>query len=52
MKKILLLLLVPALFAQLLFAQQKQIKKPDGKILSTATIDKIVKQLMDTAEVN
>jgi len=50
MKKI-LLVLIPILFFQPLFAQQKQIKKPDGKTLSTAEIDKIVKQLMDTAEV-
>ncbi|HXB45376.1 MAG TPA: serine hydrolase domain-containing protein [Puia sp.] len=32
-------------------AQLKQIKKPDGKTLSTVAIDNIVKKLMDTAEV-
>jgi CubicO group peptidase (beta-lactamase class C family) len=51
MKKILLFLFLLTLIAQPLFAQLKQIKKPDGKTISTAGIDKIVRQLMDTAEV-
>lgn len=32
-------------------AQQTQIGRPDGQVLTTTTIDGIVKQLMDTAEV-
>jgi len=43
MKKNLLLLFTSTLLAQTLFAQQQRIKKPDGKTLSTAAIDKIVK---------
>src|ERR1700735_1634654 len=51
MKKKLALLLLLTLIASITFAQSKQIKKPDGKTLSTATIDDIIKKLMDTAEV-
>jgi CubicO group peptidase (beta-lactamase class C family)/pimeloyl-ACP methyl ester carboxylesterase len=32
-------------------AQQKQISTPDGKMLSSSAIDKIISKLMDTAEV-
>lgn len=32
-------------------AQLKQFKQPDGKVISTDEIDRIIKQLMDTAEV-
>jgi len=50
-KKLAILLLSSGLIMSSSFAQSKQIKKPDGKILSTTEIDKIVKKLMDTAEV-
>lgn len=40
-----------ALSSAAIFAQQKQIKNPEGKSTSSATIDKIVSKLMDTAEV-
>ncbi len=32
-------------------AQSKQIHRPDGKVISTGTIDKTIMKLMDTAEV-
>ncbi len=51
MKKFLLSVVISALISNLIFAQQKQIKRPDDKTLSAGAIDKIVKQLMDTAEV-
>ena len=51
MKKILLSFIVIAFAGNAVFAQQKQIKRPDDKTLSAGAIDKIVKQLMDTAEV-
>src|ERR1043165_8366133 len=49
--KFFILLLFPALIVEASVAQQRQIKKPDGKTLTTAAIDKVVTQLMDTAEV-
>jgi CubicO group peptidase (beta-lactamase class C family) len=46
-----LLLLLPVLIVQALFAQQIQISKPNGQKVSIAAIDNIVKQLMDKGEV-
>ena len=51
MKKIFLLLIFIAFVFDISLAQQKQINKPDGKIISTDEVDKTIKQLMDTAEV-
>src|SRR6187399_2322723 len=33
------------------FAQQKQIKRPDGKNMSAYTVDTIIQRLMEAAEV-
>ena len=51
MKKLFLLLPLFCMASQLLFAQQKNIKKPDGGSISTKFIDQTVKKLMDTAGV-
>jgi CubicO group peptidase (beta-lactamase class C family) len=51
MNKNLFLACVIILMGYSLVAQQTQIQKPDGKTISTTAIDKIIKQLMDTAEV-
>ncbi len=51
MKKLFLLLPLFCMASQLLFAQQKNIKKPDGSSISTKFIDQTVKKLMDTAGV-
>jgi len=51
MRKQLLLAFLPALIAYTTSAQEKQIAKPDGKTLSTASIDRIVNKLMDNGEV-
>jgi CubicO group peptidase (beta-lactamase class C family) len=51
MKNKLLLLFLPIFIVFTTVAQQKQISKPDGKLLHATTIDGIVKKLMDTAEV-
>src|SRR5450432_3383641 len=51
MKRSLFLLIIITFFLHTTFAQQKQIKKPGGKTISITTIDSIIKQLMDTAEV-
>jgi len=46
---------LPLLFFAILLVQvsvaQKLVSRPDGKTLTSTGIDKIVKQLMDTAEV-
>jgi len=51
MKKIFLFLFIATLTVHTTIAQQKQILKPDGKIISTTAIDQIVRKLMDTADV-
>ena len=51
MKKIFLICLFLSSSSQLIFAQQKSIKKPDGGSISVISIEQIVKKLMDTAEV-
>jgi CubicO group peptidase (beta-lactamase class C family) len=51
MKKNLLFLIMTALLSNSVFAQQMKIKRPDAKTISAGAIDKLVKQLMDTAEV-
>lgn len=51
MKKKFLLSLLTALIACTAIAQQNQIKRADGKTISTADVDFIVKKLMDTAQV-
>ena len=50
MRKLLLLFLL-FLITSAGFAQKKKIIKPDGQLLSIETIDRVVKKLMDTAEV-
>jgi CubicO group peptidase (beta-lactamase class C family) len=51
MKKCYRLLLFSTLIVCTSIAQEKPISKPDGKTISATTVDKIVKKLMDTAEV-
>jgi len=51
MNKKLLFLLLTILFASSAFAQQIIISRPDGKKLTTTSIDATVKKLMDTAGV-
>src|SRR6478672_10152654 len=51
MKTIFLFLFPSILIVYTVVGQRKQIFKPDGKTLSTITIEQIVKKLMDTAEI-
>lgn len=51
MKNLLLVVLFTYASSGIVIAQQINIKKPDGKAISSIAIDKIIKQLMDTAEV-
>jgi CubicO group peptidase (beta-lactamase class C family) len=51
MKRILFLVWASAIISHTATAQRKQIQRPDGKILPAASVDKIIAQLMDTAEV-
>lgn len=50
MKKYFLIILL-SISVQSLFAQQKNIKKPDGGTITTTYIDQTIKKLMDTAMV-
>lgn len=51
MSKFLSLLLLIVSITNPIFAQHKQIIKPDGSKIATETIDKMITRLMDTAEV-
>jgi CubicO group peptidase (beta-lactamase class C family) len=51
MRKNLLVLCLAVSIVYSTVAQQKQINKPDGKAISTNALDKVIKQLMDAAEV-
>jgi CubicO group peptidase (beta-lactamase class C family) len=51
MKKSILFIALILFSACTVIAQQKQIERPDGKTISTAAIDGIIKKLMDTADV-
>ncbi len=51
MKNVLLSICLSALITFTSFAQPKQIERPDGKLISTTTIDSIVNKLLDTADI-
>lgn len=51
MKKVYLFISLLFLISDITFAQKDQIKRADGKTITPAVIDSIVKKLMDTADV-
>ncbi|HWZ04934.1 MAG TPA: hypothetical protein VNX40_15060, partial [Mucilaginibacter sp.] len=50
MKKTLLLSFLTIVISISAFSQPKQIQRPDGKTITTNTIDSIANKLMDTAQ--